>query len=49
MDQMIVEFLTLSFGKLELATEKGLDVAVAENALIAIAWPTKPGRLSELG
>ena len=31
-----------------LATEKGFDVAVAEKALIAVAWPTKPVRLSEL-
>ena len=33
---------------MELATEKGLDVVGAENALIVVAWPTKPGRLSEL-
>ena len=30
-----------------LAAEEGLDVAVAENALIVDAWPTNPGRLSE--
>ena len=32
-----------------LETEEGLDVAVAKNALIPVAWPTKPGRLSSSG